>query len=411
MLRGQDVYSIGELRREGLSIQAISEATGWDRKTVRKYLLQPDDAPAYSPRDSGPGKLEGFKSFLEERLEAGVWNAQVLLRELRQRGYEGGYTILTDWLRPLRQSARVAAVRRFETPAGRQAQVDWGHLGYLDQARLWGFTFTLGRSRAMMASGALDQKLGTLLRMHEEAFQQLGGVPDEILYDRMRTVWEGTDERGEILWQPTFLDFARYWGFTPRLCRPYRAQTKGKVESGVKYIRRNFVCGLLGEEPGNLDEFLCRLRAWVWEVANRRVHGTTHEVIYDSWQAEKPNLHAIDGRPPYAYVEEEQRQVARDAYISWQGSRYSVPWEYAGRQVWVQPRENSIEVRCGAQRIARHAVAGRKHEVITVAEHHRGIPLGDKHRGGKILVHIQESAPIVERRSLAVYESFAGGAL
>jgi hypothetical protein len=187
--------------------------------------------------------------------------------------------------------------------------------------------------------------------------------------------------------------------------------SKGKVESGVKYVRRNFVCGLLGDEPGDLDEFLCRLRAWVWEVANRRVHGTTHEVIYDSWQAEKPSLHAIDGRPPYAYVEEEQRQVARDAYISWQGSRYSVPWEYAGRQVWVQPRENSIEVRCGAQRIARHAVAGRKHEVITVAEHHRGIPLGEQPRGGKILVHIQASAPIVEKRSLAVYESFAGGVL
>jgi transposase len=119
VLRGYDVYGIGELRRGGLSIQAISEATGWDRKTVRKYLLQPDDAPAYSPRESGPGKLEGFKPFLEERLEAGVWNAQVLLPELRERGYGGGYTILTDWLRPLRQSARAAAVRRFETPAGR----------------------------------------------------------------------------------------------------------------------------------------------------------------------------------------------------------------------------------------------------------------------------------------------------
>jgi len=74
----------------------------------------------------------------------------------------------------------------------------------------------------------------------------MGAVPEEILYDQMRTIWTGTDERGEIIWNAVFLDFARYWGFTPRLCRPYRAQTKGKVESGVKYVRRNFLCGLQG---------------------------------------------------------------------------------------------------------------------------------------------------------------------
>ena len=95
--------------------------------------------------------------------------------------------------------------------------------------KLWGFTFTLGYSRKMIAEAALNQKLGTLLRMHEEAFRQMGGVPEEILYDRMKTVWLETDERGEIVWHPVFLDFARYWGFTPRLCRPYRPQIKAYV--------------------------------------------------------------------------------------------------------------------------------------------------------------------------------------
>jgi transposase len=106
----------------------------------------------------------------------------------------------------------VTAVRRFETPAGRQAQVDRGHFGTIDvdgvERRLWGFTFTLGYSRAMFAEAALDQKLGTLLRMHEEAYRQLGGVPHEILYDRMKTVWLKTGERGEIVRHPVFWDFA-----------------------------------------------------------------------------------------------------------------------------------------------------------------------------------------------------------
>jgi hypothetical protein len=135
----------------------------------------------------------------------------------------------------------------------------------------------------MMAEAATDQKLGTLLRMHESAFQEWGAVPEEILYDRMRTIWTGTDERGEIIWNAVFLDFARYWGFTPRLCRPYRAQTKGKVESGVKYVRRNFLCGLQGREPANLADLNAELRRWVAEVANQRVHGTTHEQVLVRW--------------------------------------------------------------------------------------------------------------------------------
>ena len=151
MLRGRDVQELKELQRQGMSIQAISELTGWDRKTIRKYVQAAGVAPEYGPRPVPPSKLDAFKPYLEERLRAGVWNARVLLRELRERNYAGGYTILTDWLRPQRSAARVVAVRRFETAPGKQAQVDWGHLGTLEIAgqeqKLHGFTFTLGYSR------------------------------------------------------------------------------------------------------------------------------------------------------------------------------------------------------------------------------------------------------------------------
>ncbi|HUJ83126.1 MAG TPA: IS21 family transposase [Candidatus Acidoferrales bacterium] len=401
-----------ELKRQGLSIRAISRLTGYCRKTVRKYLIQPDSVPVYGPREKQPGRLERFKPYLEERMRAGVWNARVLLRELRERGYSGGYTLVTDWLRPQRESAHTVAVRRFETPPGKQAQVDWGHLGTLEingeERKLWAFTFTLGYSRTMMAEAAVDQKLGTLLRMHEEAFRQLGGVPEEILYDRMKTVWLETDERGEIVWHPVFLDFARYWGFAPRLCRPYRAQTKGKVESGVKYIRRNFLCGLQGREPSCLSDLNAQLRAWVWEVANQRVHGTTHEQVATRWDADQLRLQPLDGRPPYPYIDDELRKVARDAYVSWQGSRYSVPWQYAGRSVWVRECGRDVEVQYGRERIAVHSQAQRKHAVVTQTEHHRGIPLGARQER-KILIRIQDTAPVVEIRPLAAYESVAVG--
>jgi transposase len=413
LLRGKDVQEIQELKRQGLSINAISKLTGNDRKTIRKYLAEPEDAPVYGPREQRPSKLDVFKTYIEDRLKAGVWNARVLLRELRTRGYDGGYTILTDWLRPQRESARVVAVRRFETPIGHQAQVDWGHLGTIEvdgnSKNMWGFTFTLGYSRAMMAEAALDQTLGTLLRMHEEAFRQLGGVPAEILYDRMKTVWLRTDERGEIVWNPVFLDFSRYWGFRPRLCRPYRAQTKGKIESGVKYVRRNFLCGLQGREPGGLTDLNGHLRRWIWEVANQRVHGTTHERVDHRWESEKLHLQAVGGRVPYPYVDEELRKVARDAYVSWESNRYSVPWRYAGSEVWVRDRENQIEVHYGGERIAVHPRASGKHQILTVPEHHHEIPLGVRGPSSKILVHIPQAAPTVEVRSLAAYESVAGG--
>ena len=112
---------IDQLKREGLSILAISNLTGYDRKTIRKYLLTPEARPVYGPRPAPVSKLAPFEAYLHERLKAGVWNARVLLRELRSRNYTGGYTILTDWLRPQREAAHVVAVRRFETPPGKQA--------------------------------------------------------------------------------------------------------------------------------------------------------------------------------------------------------------------------------------------------------------------------------------------------
>jgi transposase len=409
LLRGGEVSEINELKQLGMSLQAIGALTGHDRRTIRKYLAQTEGTrPSYGPRAPRPSKLDAFRPYLEERCKAGVWNAVVLLRELRGRGYGGSYTILTDYLRPQREAARQTAVRRFETPPGVQAQGDWGHLGYVEdeagQQAVSGFVFTMGHSRALMAEAALAQKLGTLLRLHEEALRQLGGIPREILYDRMKTVWLGTDERGEVRWHPQFLDFARYWGFTPRLCRPYRAQTKGKVESGVKYVRRNFLCSLQGREPHSIDELNAAMRSWVWEAANQRVHGTTHCIVPQRWQAERAHLQSAAGRLPYPYVEEELRRVSRDAYVAWQGNRYSVPWTYAGQQVRVREPSGVIEVYAGDSQIAAHPRLWGQHRIAAQSAHHAGIPLGSTGSATKTQVRIRPLGPEVEVRSLTACE-------
>lgn len=123
---------------------------------------------------------------------------------------------------------------------------------------------------------------------------------------------------------------------------------------------------------------------------------------------ERAQLQPVSDRPPYPYLEHEWRKVARDGYVSWQGSRYSVRWRYAGREVSVRMRQGQLEVHYGGECVALHAEVG-KHQVITRAEHHRDIPFSALRPGGKTLIHIRESAPVVEARPLAAYERAAAG--
>jgi hypothetical protein len=116
-----------------------------------------------------------------------------------------------------------------------------------------------------------------------------------------------------------------------------------------------------------------------------------------------------NGRPPYLYSDDELRKVARDAYVDWQGSRYSVPWQYVGQEVWVQEMAGEVDIRTGRERIAMHGKAQRKHSVLTFPPHHQGIPLGARRAEGKILIHLRQSAPEVEKHSLAAYERVANG--
>ncbi len=402
---------IRAMHQQGLSITDIAELTGFDRKTVRKWLRQPGP-PRYGPRAPRPSKLDSYTPYLNERLSAGVWNAVVLLREVRDRGYTGGYSILKGYLHPKRQAARAVAVRRFETPPGQQAQVDWGHLGVLEDAAhrqaMWGFVFTLGHSRAMAADAATDQKLDTFLRFHEAAFEVLGGIPAEILYDRIKTVVLGTDERGEVRWHPIFLDFPRYWGFRPRLCRPYRAQTKGKVESGIRYLRRSF---LPGRQATSLEDLRSQLRAWIASVANVRVHGTTHQIVREAWQAEQAHLQPLAGHPPYPYVPEVRRRVGRDAYVAYGANRYSVPWAAAGRDVWIREIAGRVEISGAHGRLAVHPLCTDRYQVLTQPQHHQGMPFRGPMRLSPAKIAIQVGSPQVEVRPLAVYEAVgaAGG--
>ena len=234
-----------ELHRQGVSVSAIARQVGLDRKTVHKYIERGLEPPMYGPRAQRASKIAPFTRYLRERLAAfPQLTGRRLHRELRELGYTGGYSNLTDFLRDIRPAEPAPFEVRFETTPGRQAQVDFAHFRTLftdepgTERILWLFSLVLGHSRMLWARFVLHQDLPALLRCQAAAFEALGGVPEHILYDRMRTVFSREDpEAGHIIYNRTLLEFARHYGYLPKACKPYRAKTTDEVEQSLLLFR------------------------------------------------------------------------------------------------------------------------------------------------------------------------------
>ena len=274
------------LKRQGLSVREIARRTGHSRNTVERHLRREGD-PVYTARPVVPGKLDAYKAFVSERIIAAHPErlpGTVLLGELRARGYTGGITILCEHLAGLRPVVPVEPAVRFETEPGRQMQVDWAVIRRGSDP-LSVFVAVLGYSRTVYVQFVTDERLETLMACHEAAFAFIGGTPHEVLYDNMRTVVIGRDAYGpgKHRLQPGFRDFAHHHGFLPRLCRPYRAQTKGKVERFIHYLRHSFWVPLdsrlrpLGRKVDAATANV-EVRKWLRDTANLRVHGTTDRI-------------------------------------------------------------------------------------------------------------------------------------
>jgi DNA replication protein DnaC/transposase len=359
VLAQQQWEAVHERRARGQNISAISRELELDRKTVRSCLRQASWQPYR--RAEAASVLDAHRQWLTERAAQVNHSARILWQELRaQRGFTGSYVIVRRAVAPLRLAASVAALTqaRFETGPGEQAQCDWGQItvplgGVRTEVHIF---VTLGYSRRGFALGSLRERMGDLLAAHEAAFAHFGGRCEFLLYDRMRTVVLGTSE-GRPRLNPTFAAFASHWGFTPRLCQPYRAQTKGKVESGVKYVKRNFVPGRVFRD---LEDFNEQLAAWQVEIADLREHGTTHQRPIDRFAEESRALAPSAGHASFLQAMVRERVVAEDWLVSIDGNRYSVPFMLIGKAVQVVRQGGAWVIRHRGAVVAEHAVlAGR----------------------------------------------------
>ena len=413
MLNVEGRFMIKDLYRKGVTISEIARQTGHDRKTIRAVLQGPIQPPAQE-RKAKPRKLDPFVPYLEKRIQDGLLNCNKLLAELRGQGYQGSRSLVKSFVQPYRSAPRRRTTVRFETEPGRQAQVDWGYFGFIEhhgqRHRLYAFIMTLGWSRMLYVEFTVSTEAAWWLRGHLHAFHYFGGVPAEVLHDNLKTAVSGR-QGGSVQWHPRYLDFAGYYGFTPRACQPYRAQTKGKVESAVRYLRHNFWPGLRFTDLADLNR---QVGDWLDLTANVRTHGTTGAAPRARLPLE--GLTPLLGKPDYDTSAIAFRRSTKDCYVSYGGNYYSIPADHAQQLLQLRADEAGRLLILNAREeiIAEHNLVPGHNQRLSIPVHFAGVYARTPHPAAPHAVQIPAPTtltgwpiPEVETRPLTWYDCLA----
>ena len=363
---------------EKLSRSAIARRLNVHRGTVRKALRSAHEPPAdQRGRPIGSNsisKLDAFKPYMGERLKAyPELSGAKLFKEIKEQGYSGGMTILLEHLRQIRPSRQAQAFLRLETRPGEFAQVDWANVGTIQignaRRKLSCFVMVLSYSRMLYLEFTLSQRLEDFLNCHINALEFFGGVPEKINYDNLKTVVV-TRVGKEIRFQKRFMDFAGLYLFDPIPCGVRRPNEKGKVESGIKYVRSAF---LAGRDIASFPDLQQAAVKWRNEEANVRIHGTTHERPIDRFGSEREQLHPLPS-PEFDCAILEAVKATRQGLAHFQTNRYSVPSRYAGRTLTLRATPQEVEIYTdNGNRVARHLRSYEKYRVIEKPEHYEGL--------------------------------------
>jgi transposase len=408
VIKLRELIVILDLHKEGLTISAIAERTGLDRKTVRKYIERGLEAPVYGPRQPRVRVMDAYAEYVRERLSAyPELTIARLLREIRALGYRGGKTMLGDFVREVRPVTAPLFEVRFETAPGEQAQVDFAHFKVVFDDEpgvtrvVWLFSMVLGHSRYLFARFCLHQDLQTLLRLHIEAFEHFGGVPREILYDRMKSAVLGEGEDEHIVYNASLLALAQHYGFAPRACKPYRAKTKGKVERPYRYIRQDF---FLAAHFANLEDLNAQLERWLSEVANTRVHATTDRVVAEHFAEEGASLSPVPAGAFNATLKL-QRRVSHEGMVSVGGNLYSVPDGTRSRVLEVHTLAREIHIFEDGVLIAAHPILPGRRQRSLLPEHRKLARAPQRHAQQPTAHAIGRPGHNVSARTLSFYDA------
>jgi transposase len=297
--------------------------------------------------------------YMAERFRRHAGNADVVRQELwAEKGIKLSLRTIEREVEPLRRqlAAEARATICFETPPGKQMQIDFGErrvpIGGAT-VKVYFFVATLGYSRRLYVRAFRNERQDSWFAGLEGAFQHFGGVTEEVLFDNDRGLVEHHDRATrEVEFNTRLHSFADHWRFRPRACAPYRARTKGKDERGVGYVKKNAIAG---RQFASWSAMEAHLDAWNREVADVREHGTTGEApIKRFHRAEAAMLRSIASIPPFAMGRELIRKVQADCAIEVDGNAYSVPWRLIGERVRVILAGEELRVSHAGQEVAVH---------------------------------------------------------
>jgi transposase len=362
MIAKEAFMDIVALFRQGHSMRSISEKLGLHRKTVKKYILC-QRFPEYRRKAPRPSILAPFARIINDWLSQDNYRASWIFGRLKSMGYSGGYDTVKHFVRTIKQQQARIAYSRFETLPGLQAQMDWAdfkiHEACGRVTTVYLFVLILGYCRALYAELVRRCTLETFLDCHIRAFEYLGGVPAEILYDNMKHVVTRRGG-GQVEFNIEFMHFAHHYGFKPRACPPYGPWVKGKVERPVDYIRESF---WRGYEFGAIPNANGDLRQWLDTVANRRVHGTHHQPVGERWQQERGHLGPLPAAG-YDTSLKIYRKVYKDCLISYDTNCYQLPHRVVGKKVLLKIKGGLIRFFDDDRLLASYPLAEGKHQTI-----------------------------------------------
>lgn len=367
--------TIRYLHAQGRSIRAIAMELGIARNTVRAALRR-EEAPRYHRPPRPNPKLVPFAEEIDRMLFSEHFIGSRILRELQQRGYDGGKTALYNYLRTLaasRPDRRIS--ERFETAPGQQGQFDWSPytIGLGDELiRVSVFCLTLGYSRRKFFWPSLDETKSSIYEALEAGLQHFGGVPKELLIDNAGSLVTSAHPP-HFRWNAHFLELCGHYAVKPVACQPGRPQTKGKVERPFFHLEQQLI---KGNSWPDLDAFTQALTAFASEL-DHTVHGTTRERPIDRFAAEQSVLTPL---PSHAFVGTYQalRTVSWDCLVSYGGTRYSVPWSHAGTRVWVRSSQGQrvVILSQAGEVLARHSIPTSKGSTVIDQAHYAGLRAG-----------------------------------
>jgi transposase len=403
--------------RQGEPKAIVARRFGVSRQTVYNHLKESvGETAEATPR---PSKLDPYKEYLRSRLEKFDLPATVLLREIRDRGYAGGVTILKEFIRPIKNKKCKKLTERFETEPGRQAQVDWGECGLIDvqgtRRKLYVFVFVLGFSRMLFVKFTTSTRRHVLHQCLQEAFEQLG-IPEEVLIDNMKQAVEAHTKEG-VRYAREFLDFCEHYDVLPVATPPYWPRAKGKVERGVGYVKHSFLEGRSFTDLADLNR---QVGHWLDSVANVRLHGTTGRIPAEAYLQERLRMRVYEAAPRFDTRPAEVRKVHLDAHIRLENVFYSVDPGAVGRSVVVKVAGGAvgdlIEVFLGDRVVATHRRPPQGTQRVTLPEHERRIRALTRAEGsirGRQVQYTQlvvpegllVACPEVQTRSLELYEA------